>query len=99
MKPLTNCINCGGILVNGICPFCGADYNTAKHLSIELDDKQVYATIYQDGKEYKAYLTHMELNPIHVGIIDGTLNVGKMGIIRKWTFIQKDVSWIGEGNI
>ena len=93
MKPLTNCINCGGILDNGVCPFCGADYNKARELSIDLDKNQFFATIRCNGKEYKAYLSHMDIEPIVTEPcrdIRGIMRMTKIGTLRTWIFVQLD---------
>ena len=97
MKPLTNCINCGGILEDGKCPFCGADYNKAKHISVDFDKgNEIYATITIGEEVFEAYLAKFEIEPIIQSgnrDIKGRLHAPKIGTVRQWRFVQKDITW------
>lgn len=53
-KPLTNCINCGGVLKDGVCPFCDSDYR-----NINADSENGYVNIVFHGHIYKAHLTNL----------------------------------------
>lgn len=40
-KPLTNCVNCGGVLKDGVCPFCDSDYR-----NINADFENGYVNVF-----------------------------------------------------
>lgn len=86
-----NCINCGGVLQNGVCPYCGTDYNTAKKLSINFEKSQHFAEIKIGNKKHDVYLASEDIELFQSEAFrdaNGKLNKSKAGIVRKWTFIQ-----------
>ena len=95
-QPLTNCINCGGQLKDGICPFCDTDYRQKIAIVIDLDQDQVTAKIRYQGEEFDAYLSHMDIEPIVTEPCRderGILHMTKVGTIRKWEFVQSNVTF------
>lgn len=96
MRALTNCINCGGQLKDGVCPFCDTDYRQKKAIVIDLDQDQITAKIQYQGEEFDAYLSHMDIEPIMTEPRrdeHGNLYQGKIGTIRKWVLVQSNITF------
>lgn len=63
---LKNCINCGAPLLGSVvCEYCGTDYGyNAKHdgFSGNFDDNATIGTIKLFGKEFKAYISNIQVD-------------------------------------
>lgn len=96
MRALTNCINCGGQLKDGVCPFCDTDYRQKKAIVIDLEQDQITEKIRCQGEEFDAYLSHMDIEPIMTEPRrdeHGKLHRGKIGTIRKWVLVQSNITF------
>lgn len=90
-KRFLNCVNCGGVLQNGVCPYCGTDYNSAKELRVKYNESCYKATISIDGKIYKAYLANQEWHPLRTDTYRdeyGKIHPTEQTIKRVWKFIE-----------
>ena len=96
-KRFLNCINCGGVLQNGVCPYCGTDYNSAKKLSINFEKSQHFAEIKIGNKKHDVYLASEDIEvlpPETFRNSKGILHRTKSSILRKWTFVQKNPDYL-----
>ena len=56
----------------------------------------INTTNLSSGKQYKAYLSHMEIEHVVRDAcreINGRLRHGDVGIIRRWEFVQADIDF------
>lgn len=90
-RQFLNCVNCGGVLKDGVCPYCGTDYNKAKELKVKYSEQSYVATIDIDGKTYKAYLGDQEWHPLRTNTYRdeyGKIHQTTQTIKRVWKFIE-----------
>lgn len=93
MIDFVKCQNCGGILENGKCPFCGADYNNAGELKAKFESDKIsgMGTLELHGQKFKVYLANIKRHAIGgdmVRDVRGKLCRTPITYIHEFTLIE-----------
>lgn len=84
------CINCGAVLTDRTCRFCGTKYNGGT-VEPDFEEDQYTGTLKVDGKEYQVYISRMEDCIIFVNggrTADGIFTGKFLKKKRKFTLIE-----------
>lgn len=84
------CINCGAVLTDRTCRFCGTKYNGGT-VEADFEEDQYTGTLKVDGKKYQVCISRMEDCIIFVNggrTADGTFTGKFLKKKRKFTLIE-----------
>jgi len=83
---IKNCMNCGAVLINKKCEYCGTEYN--ERFSVDLSD-DFRGTLTFKGKTYDVYMSEVEVENECMSYrgADGRIMLVKGNVNRTFTLI------------
>lgn len=87
---MTNCVNCGAVLKENICEYCGTRY-TDKKMTVDLGTNELTGELKIGEKIFKVFLGHVEAEPIIEEAYrdsNGILHGGKTMLKHKFRLIE-----------
>ena len=85
---IKNCINCGAVLVNKKCEYCGTEYN--ERFSTNMSD-DFRGTLTYKGQTFDVYMSEVEVSRLDFGStrdLNGKLHRFYGGTKRTFTLIE-----------